>query len=83
LPAACRPASPLDPKGRGAFGCFQASDLPSTEKLYRHLRTQGFVVSLRGPAIRVAPHLINDSDDIDQLAAAVGQWAVLEGRSMS
>lgn len=82
LPSTCRPASPLDPNGRGAFGCFRAASQPSTEDLYRHLRIQGFVVSLRGPAIRVAPHLINDSDDIDQLAAAVGQWAVLEGRTM-
>lgn len=83
LPAPCRPASPVDPERRGAFGCFQASNMPSTERLYRHLRAHGFVVSLRGAAIRVAPHLINDSDDIDQLAAAVERWAVLEGRKMS
>lgn len=82
LPATCRPVSPVDPEQRGVFGCFQASSLASTEALYRHLRARGFVVSLRGGAIRVAPHLINDSNDIDQFAAAVEQWAVVEGRTV-
>lgn len=83
LPTPCRPASPLDPARRGASGCFQAADAESTADLYRHLRALGFVVSLRGPAIRVSPHLINDNDDIDRLVAAVSQWSMAQERDLA
>jgi selenocysteine lyase/cysteine desulfurase len=41
------------------------------EDLAARLKAEGIVVSLRGRAIRVSPHLYNDAADIDRLLAAL------------
>jgi len=39
----------------------------NTESLYETLRDEHFVVALREGKIRVAPHLLNSTQDIDRL----------------
>jgi cysteine desulfurase/selenocysteine lyase len=70
LPKDCSPASPLDCAQRGAFGCFTAPTLEKTAELYKKLRKENVVVSMREGRIRVSPHLFN-SEDIDRLIAVV------------
>jgi selenocysteine lyase/cysteine desulfurase len=67
LPDGYTAASPRDASARGAFGCIIAGDARSTTAEYERLRAAGFVVSLRQGRIRVAPHLFNSMDQIDQL----------------
>lgn len=39
----------------------------NTESLYQRLRDERFVVALGEGKIRVAPHLLNSTDDMDRL----------------
>lgn len=75
LPAACRATSPLRAAERGPFGCFAAADDAGTDDLYAALRRERIIVSRRGSAIRVAPHLLNDVADIDRLLVVANDWA--------
>jgi selenocysteine lyase/cysteine desulfurase len=67
----CVPASPLDAAKRGPYGCFAARTPEKTAELYKTLRTENVVVSLREGNIRVSPHLYNTERDIDRLIAVV------------
>jgi selenocysteine lyase/cysteine desulfurase len=67
LPEGCRPASPRQASQRGVFGCIEGGSRGDTECLYHTLRDERFVVALREGKIRVAPHLINSTEDIDRL----------------
>jgi selenocysteine lyase/cysteine desulfurase len=67
LPEGCRPASPRQASQRGVFGCIEGGSRGDTECLYHTLRDERFVVTLRDGKIRVAPHLINSTEDIDRL----------------
>jgi selenocysteine lyase/cysteine desulfurase len=75
LPAVCRPTSPRSAAERGAFGCFAAAEDAGTDDLYAALQRERIIVSRRGSAIRVAPHLLNDAADIDRLLAVTNDWA--------
>lgn len=67
----CVPASPLDAAQRGPYGCFRARTPEKTTELYRKLRAENVVVSLREGNIRVSPHLYNTERDIDRLIAVI------------
>jgi selenocysteine lyase/cysteine desulfurase len=67
LPDGYRLASPRQASQRGVFGCIEVGSRSNTESLYETLRDEQFVVSLREGKIRVAPHLLNSTEDIDQL----------------
>ncbi len=71
LPKDCAPASPLDCAQRGPSGCFIAPTPEKTAELYKRLRKQNVVVSMREGRIRVSPHLFNSEQDIDRLIAVV------------
>lgn len=72
LPARCIPASPLDPAQRGPYGCFTGQTRDDTVDLYRRLRNEKVVVSMREGRIRVSPHLFNSTQDIACLIRALG-----------
>jgi selenocysteine lyase/cysteine desulfurase len=67
LPDGVRLASPQQPSQRGVFGCIEGGSRSNTESLYQTLRDERFVVALREGKIRVAPHLLNSTDDMDRL----------------
>ena len=65
------PTSPLDAARRGPYGCFAARSPEKTAEVYKHLREENVVVSLREGNIRVSPHLYNTERDIDRLISVV------------
>jgi cysteine desulfurase/selenocysteine lyase len=64
-------ASPLDAAQRGPYGCFAARSPEKTAEVYKRLRQENVVVSLREGNIRVSPHLFNSERDIDRLVSVV------------
>jgi len=72
LPARCMPASPLDPARRGPYGCFTGQTRDDTLDLYRRLRNEKVIVSMREGRIRVSPHVFNSTQDIACLIRALG-----------
>ncbi len=75
LPAGCRATSPRLAAERGPIGSFAAADDAGTDDLYAALQRERIIVSRRGGAIRVAPHLLNDDADIDRLLGVANDWA--------
>jgi selenocysteine lyase/cysteine desulfurase len=73
LPDGYRLASPRQASQRGVFGCIEAGSRAHTESLYQTLRDEGFVVALREGKIRVAPHLLNSTQDMDRLLAVMAK----------
>ena len=73
LPKDCVPASPLDCAQRGPYGCFTAPTPEKTAELYKRLRKENVVVSMREGRIRVSPHLFNSEQDIDRLIGVVSE----------
>src|SRR6202171_4625643 len=71
LPDGYRLASPRQASKRGVFGCFEGGSRSNTESLYETLRDDQFVVALREGKIRVAPHLLNSTQDIDRLVVVM------------
>jgi selenocysteine lyase/cysteine desulfurase len=71
LPKDCVPGSPLDSAQRGPYGCFTGQTLEKTVELYKKLRKENVVVSMREGRIRVSPHLFNSEQDIDRLIGVV------------
>jgi selenocysteine lyase/cysteine desulfurase len=67
----CVPASPLEAAKRGPYGSFAARTPEKTTELYKKLRAENVIVSLREGNIRVSPHLYNTERDIDRLIAVV------------
>src|ERR1700721_2720509 len=67
LPEGYRLASPQQASQRGVFGCIEVGSRGDTESVYQTLRDERFVVALREGKIRVAPHLLNSTQDIDRL----------------
>ena len=58
---------------RGVFGCIEVGSRGDTEFLYQTLRDERFVVALREGKIRVAPHLLNSTQDIDRLLVVMAK----------
>jgi cysteine desulfurase / selenocysteine lyase len=67
----CVATSPLDAAHRGPYGCFAARRPEDTVALYRRLRKENVIVSLREGNIRVSPHLYNTERDIDRLISVI------------
>ena len=67
----CVAASPLERERRGPYGCFQARSSEKTLELYKKLRQENVITSLRGGKIRVSPYLYNNERDIDRLVSLV------------
>ena len=77
LPDGCGLASPRQASHRGVFGCIEVGSRSNTESLYQTLRDERFVVALREGRIRIAPHLLNSTQDIDRLLVSLAK--ALEG----
>ena len=73
LPEGYRLASPRQASQRGVFGCIEVGSRGDTESLYQTLRDERFVVALREGKIRVAPHLLNSTQDIDRLLVSLAK----------
>src|ERR1700683_5142662 len=73
LPEGYRLASPRQASNRGVFGCIEVGSRSNTEDLYHTLREERFVVALREGRIRVAPHLLNSTQDIDRLLVSLAK----------
>src|SRR5580704_11884833 len=73
LPEGYRLASPRQALQRGVFGCIEVGSRGDTESLYQTLRDERFVVALREGKIRVAPHLLNSTHDIDRLLVVMAK----------
>jgi cysteine desulfurase/selenocysteine lyase len=73
LPDGYRLASPRLASHRGVFGCIEVGSRGDTESLYQTLRDERFVVALREGKIRVAPHLLNSTQDIDRLLVVMAK----------
>jgi len=73
LPEGYRLASPRQASQRGVFGCIEGGSRGDTESLYQALRDERFVVALREGKIRVAPHLLNSTQDMDRLLGAMAK----------
>ena len=73
LPDGYRLASPRQASHRGVFGCIEVGSRGDTESLYQTLRDQRFVVALREGKIRVAPHLLNSTQDMDRLLVSLAK----------
>jgi cysteine desulfurase / selenocysteine lyase len=67
----CVLASPADAAERGPYVCVRARHPEATPALFEQLREAGVVVSLRGGALRIAPHLYNSERDVDRLLAVL------------
>jgi selenocysteine lyase/cysteine desulfurase len=79
LPDGYRLASPRQASQRGVFGCIEVGSRSNTESLYQTLRDERFVVALREGKIRIAPHLLNSTEDIDRLLVVM-EYARKEAR---
>jgi len=73
LPDGYRLASPREASRRGVFGCIEVGSRSDTESLYQTLRDEQFVVALREGKIRVAPHLLNSTHEIDRLLVSLAK----------
>ena len=73
LPDGYRLASPRLASHRGVFGCIEVGSRSNTESLYQTLRDEQFVVALREGKIRVAPHLLNSTQDMDRLLVSLAK----------
>ena len=73
LPDGYRLASPRQASHRGVFGCIEGGSRSNTESLYQTLRDEQFVVALREGKIRVAPHLLNSTRDMDRLLVSLAK----------
>jgi selenocysteine lyase/cysteine desulfurase len=73
LPDGYRLATPRQAAQRGVFGCIDVGSRSNTESLYQTLRDERFVVALREGRIRVAPHLLNSTQEIDRLLVSLAK----------
>ena len=69
----CVLASPAEREGRGPYVCISARDPEETPALYEKLRAAKISVSLRGKALRIAPHIYNTPEDISRLMKVLSQ----------
>ena len=69
----CVLASPAERERRGPYVCISARDPEETPALYEKLRAAKISVSLRGKALRIAPHIYNTPEDISRLMQVLSQ----------
>ena len=65
-------ASPLEPKKKGSTTAVYVDDSAAVEK---RMAARGFIVSARGPVIRVAPHFYNTADEVAGAMAMLSRCA--------
>ncbi len=65
-------ASPLDPMQKGSTTAVFVDDSAAVEK---SMAAHGFIVSARGPVIRVAPHFYNTADEVARAMAMLSRCA--------
>ncbi len=65
-----RIASPLDPKRKGSNTAVYVDDSAAVEK---RMAGAGFIVSARGPVIRIAPHFYNTAQEVARAMAALAK----------
>jgi selenocysteine lyase/cysteine desulfurase len=71
LPEGWEAASPLDQDARSHILCLRGPSPARTDAAFQALRAAKVVTSLRSGRIRVAPHLYNEAEDVDRLAAVL------------
>lgn len=64
-------ASPLDPKRKGSNTAIVVKDAAAVE---RKMAADGFIVSARGPVIRIAPHFYNTAEEVVAAVAALARY---------
>jgi selenocysteine lyase/cysteine desulfurase len=69
----CLLASPAERERRGPYVCISARNPEHTTVLYEKLRTAKISVSLRGDALRIAPHIYNTTEDISRLMKTLSE----------
>lgn len=67
----CVLVSPAERERRGPYVCVSARDPKETPALYEKLRAAQISVSLRGNALRIAPHIYNTAEDVARLIEAL------------
>jgi len=65
-------ASPLNPKRKDSNTAIFIADAGAAEQ---KMAADGFIVSARGPVIRIAPHLYNTADEVVAAVAALAKYA--------
>jgi selenocysteine lyase/cysteine desulfurase len=65
-----RVVSDLQAERRSAILALEGPTLDDTRRIYRRVRQQGVVVSLRDNLIRVSPNVYNTADDIERFVIA-------------
>ncbi len=63
-------ASPLDPKRKGSNTAIVMPDAGAVEQ---KMAAAGFIVSARGPVIRIAPHFYNTAEEVVAAVAALAK----------
>lgn len=64
-------ASPMEPRAKGSNTAIRVADASAVEK---KMAQAGFIVSARGPVIRVAPHFYNTEQEVAGAMAALAQF---------
>ena len=69
----CLLACPAERERRGPYVCISARNPEHTTVLYEKLRTAKISVSLRGDALRIAPHIYNTTEDISRVMKTLSE----------
>ncbi len=64
-------ASPLDPKRKGSNTAIVMHEANAVEQ---KMAADGFIVSARGPVIRIAPHFYNTAEEVVAAVAALARY---------
>jgi kynureninase len=64
-------ASPLDPKRKGSNTAIVMPDAGAVEQ---KMAADGFIVSARGPVIRIAPHFYNTAEEVAAAVMALAKY---------
>jgi len=73
--------SSLEPEHRSSIVNITAGDADRDTELVQALVAEGIIVARRGPGIRIAPHLHNESADVDRLLDALARHIAAPARA--